>query len=712
LTVDVAADPVLPRLRQELRIDRGAPLVTGAPSWTLTDPVRYLFFQLGTLEMRIFSLWSTGTLNTVRAGLAADGLDPEESEAAIGTVLQFSLANSLTVRPDGDPVAAFSVQRAQARKAWWKWLVDHYLFIRLPLVKPALFLEKTLPRIAFLWSPQVIAAFGALALLGLFLVARQWDSFLASFPYFFSMDGIIAYGIALSCVKVIHELGHAFTATKYGVRVPTMGISLLIMMPVLYTDTTGAWRLTSRRKRLMIDIAGVTAEMMVASVATMAWVMLPDGSVRSAAFVLATSSWAMSLMINLNPLMRYDGYYIFSDALSVPNLQIRAFVLGRWWLREMLFGLGEPRPEDMPCTKERILIAYALTTWVYRFFLFLGIAIVVYHMFFKLLGIILFVVEISVFLARPILKELGEWAKRKDQIMATPRGRWLGWGMVAVALVIILPLDRHVTAPAVLSTVTAAPLVAGDPARIDRVLVRDGQTVAKGAVLAELSAPDLARDAQTRSINIARLELQLSRAASDQIDLANRAVLEQELATERAALSGLSLREAKLVLRAPAAGIVTDLTPEMHGGRWVGGSEIIARIVSPGAYDVQAFISEGDTQRIAQGALARFIPDDPTQKSRRAKLVERATSAALTLDQPILASTNGGPIAADKEGTTLKPRKPVFRARLITERSNPADEALIQIVPGQVRIDAESRSILGTLTRWIMQILRGEASLS
>ncbi len=710
--MEVAADPVLPRLRQELRIDRGAPLVTGAPSWTLSDPVRHLFFQLGKLEMRIFSLWSVGTLGSVRAGLAADGLDPEESEAAIGTVLQFSLANSLTVRPEGDPVSAFSVQRAQARKAWWKWLVDHYLFIRLPLVRPALFLERTLPRIAFLWSPRVIAAFGALALLGLFLVARQWDSFLASFPYFFSMDGIIAYGIALSCVKVIHELGHAFTATKYGVRVPTMGVSLLVMMPVLYTDTTGAWRLTSRRKRLMIDIAGVTAEMMVASIATMAWVMLPDGSVRSAAFVLATSSWAMSLMINLNPLMRYDGYYIFSDALAVPNLQIRAFALGRWWLREMLFGLGEPRPEAMPRAKERILIAYALTTWVYRFFLFLGIAVIVYHMFFKLLGIILFAVEISVFLARPILKELGEWIKRKDQIMATKRGRWLGLGGAALIAVLILPLDRHVSAPAVLTSVTAAPLVAGDPARIDRILVRNGDKVTKGTILIELSAPDLTRDARARSINIDRLELQLGRAASDQVDLANRAVLEKELATERAALLGLSQRAAKLVLRAPSSGLVTDLTPDMHSGRWIGGSEIIARIVSPGDYDVQAFIGEGDMQRIEAGALARFVPDDSTQTSRRAKLVERSTSASQTLDQPILASINGGPIAVDKDGTMLKPHKPIYRARLIAEKSDPADDALIQIVPGQVRIDAESRSVLGTMTRWILQALRGEASLS
>jgi putative peptide zinc metalloprotease protein len=710
--MDVAADPVLPRLRQELRIDRGAPLVTGAPSWTLTDPVRHLFYQLGKLEMRIFSLWSGGTLGSVRAGLAADGLDEQEREAAIGNVLQFSLANSLTVRPKGDPVAAFSAQRAQARKAWWKWLVDHYLFIRLPLVKPALILEKALPRIAFFWSPRVIAAFGALALLGLFLVARQWDNFLASFPYFFSMDGIIAYGIALFCVKVIHELGHAFTATRYGVRVPTMGVSLLVMMPVLYTDTTGAWRLTSRRKRLMIDIAGVTAEMMVASVATMAWVMLPDGGIRSAAFVLATSSWAMSLMINLNPLMRYDGYYIFSDALAVPNLQIRAFALGRWWLREKLFDLGEPRPEDMPRSKERILIGYALTTWIYRFFLFLGIAFVVYHMFFKLLGIILFVVEISVFLARPILRELGEWAKRKDRIMATTRGRWIGGIGLVLLLAFILPLDRHVSAPAVLSSVTAVPLVAGDPARIDRIFVRDGDRVAQDAAIAELSAPDLARDAGLRQINIKRLELQLGRAASDQADLANRAVLERELATERAALSGLSLREAKLILRAPSAGIVTDLTPDMHAGRWVGGSETIARIVSPGDFDVEAYLNEGDGQRVSQGALARFIPDDPTQGSRRAKLIERASSAALTLDQPMLASTNGGPIAVDKDGNMLKPHKPVYRARLIVERESGADATLIQTVPGRIRIEAQGQSVVGNLTRWLMQLLRGEASLS
>ncbi len=686
--------------------------MTGAPSWTLFDPVRHLFFQLGRLEMRVFSLWSAGTLGTVRAGLAADGLGDEEADRAIGGVLQFSLANRLTVRPDGDAAQVFAAERTRSRKAWWRWLVDHYLFIRIPLVKPAAFLERTLSRVAFLWSTRSLAFFAALALLGFFLVARQWDSFLASFSYFFSLQGLIAYGAALTCVKVVHELGHAYTATRYGCRVPAMGISLLVMMPVLYTDTTAAWRLRSRKKRLAIDIAGVTAELMVASIATLFWVMLPEGALRSAAFVLATSSWAMSLAINLNPFMRYDGYYILSDLLGVPNLQNRAFALGRWKLREWLFDLGEAPPEDVPHRLQITMIAYAFKTWAYRLVLFVGLAFLVYHMFFKLLGITLFAVEIGVFVARPMLMEIVEWSKRKDIIMANGRARKWAWAGIATLIAIVLPLDRHVAAPAVLTSIGSSPLVAGEASLIERVLVREGQKVAAGAPMIELSSPDLAREADQRRINVERLQFQLDRSVSDQADLSNRAVLQRELASEKEALSGFLARAQKLVLKAPTAGVVADLSPEIHSGRWVGGAETLARIVTPGNYDVQAYLSEGDAQRVESGALARFVPDDPTMGSVRAKLVERANSALSEMDQPILASTNGGPIAVDKDGHALKPRQALFRARLVAEKSDPADMALVQTVPGQVRIEAEPRSLLGNMVRWLMRSIRGEASLS
>lgn len=707
--VPAPSSVAIPALRQELRIEPGAPLVTGAPSWTLFDPVKHAFFQLGRVEFAIFSAWANGTLDGIRERLAGEGLNPDDAGEAVGRVVEFSLANNLTVTPMRDTVASFTSARAAQRKAWWKWMVDNYLFFRIPFVRPAAFLERTLPRVAPLWSLPVLWGFALLAIAGLVLVSRQWDAFMASFLYFFSWQGLIAYGIGLSAVKVIHELGHAYTATRFGCRVPTMGVSFLVMMPVLYTDTTAAWRLTSRRKRLLIDCAGVGAELMVASIATMLWVVLPDGSLRSVMFVTATSSWVLSLGINLNPFMRFDGYYVLSDLLGVPNLQPRAFALGRWRLRELLFGLGEPVPEQMPVRLRRLLIFYAWATWLYRLVLFIGIALLVYHMFFKLLGIILFAVEMGVFVMRPVLAELKQWNLRRGAILASRRGR-IGIGVAGLAaLLAILPLDSHVTAPAVLAPTGAAPVVAGDPARIERVLVKNGDRVKQGTVLVELTAPDLLSAAAESRVRIAQLQAQIDRGGADDKDLSDRAVIERQLATERNALEGLERRHSRLQLRAPFGGIVADLENDIHPGRWLGGAETIARVVTPESYDVQAFVAEDDIGRVADGALARFIPDDPLMASRPARLVERSASAIQWMDQPILASTQGGPIAVDQDPSkALKPHEALYRIRLIAARG----AGPMQPVAGKIRIDAEGQSLAGRFVGYVARILRSEASLT
>jgi putative peptide zinc metalloprotease protein len=703
--------PSIPGLRQELRIEPGAPLVNGAPSWTLFDPVRHAFFQLGRIEFRIFRRWAGGSFDGLAEDLALEGLEGEEIDQAVARVVDFSLTNHLTVTPMGDSVATLTSERERARKALWKWAMDNYLFFRIPLVKPAAFLERTLPRVEFLFSPQAFWAFGALALLGLYLVSRQWDAFMASFLYFFSWQGLMAYAVGLSVVKIIHELGHAYTATRYGARVPSMGVSFLVMFPVLYTDTTGAWRLTSRKQRLAIDCAGVTAELMVASLSTLAWVMLPDGALRSVVFILATSSWIMSLSINLNPFMRFDGYYVLADLLDVPNLQPRAFALGRWRLRELLFALGDAPPEDVPTGLRRGMIVYAWVTWVYRLILFIGIALLVYFLFFKALGVLLFLVEIVAFIARPVFSELKQWWQMKDRIGQTRRGRRWPWIIAGLALLAALPLDRHISAPAVLAPIGAHPLVSGDPAQVERILVEDGAEVAAGTALVELTAPELDQESRLRAARIQQIQAQLARMAADREDLANRAVLERELATEQAAVSGVSARKDRLILRAPVAGLVTDVDPGVHPGRWLGGAEVIARVVTPGEYDVQAYLDEDMIWRLAPDAQARFVPDDPAQSSRPARLVERGTAALQSLDQAMLASTQGGPIAVDEDaGKRLRPRTALYRARFLVPVDRRPQRHILQPVSGQIVIEAAPESLLSLSARRFVRIFRREAS--
>src|SRR5690606_33005699 len=128
-------------------------------------------------------------------------------------------------------------------------------------------------------------------------------------------------------------------------------------------------------------------------------------------------------VINASPFMRFDGYFLLSDYLQMPNLHARAFALARWDLRERLFGLGEPAPEHFRGNQRRALVLFAWATWVYRLVLFLGIAALVYHFFIKALGIFLFLVEIVWFIAKPLWSEIRAWRERAPQIARSQRAR-------------------------------------------------------------------------------------------------------------------------------------------------------------------------------------------------------------------------------------------------------------------------------------------------
>ncbi|MEO9495898.1 MAG: hypothetical protein ABJG42_15590, partial [Vibrio splendidus] len=262
----------LPLLRQELQINRGAPLVGGAPSWTIYDPIRHAFFEIGQREFELLSLWHLGVLDKLIAALKQRNRELLPEEFAEFTA--FLLKNSLTEKPPGETVESLLEQADARHQTPWQWLMRNYLFTRFPLVRPDKFLRRTLPNIAFIWSTQAFVIWSVLTCLGLYLIARSWDEFIGTFPDFFNTQGFIFYGLGLITVKILHECGHAYTAVKYGARISTMGIAIMLLFPMLYTDTTDVWRLRSRRQRLEVDAAGVRMEMMVAGLAGLAWALL------------------------------------------------------------------------------------------------------------------------------------------------------------------------------------------------------------------------------------------------------------------------------------------------------------------------------------------------------------------------------------------------------------------------------------------------------
>ena len=152
----------------------------------------------------------------------------------------------------------------------------------------------------------------------------------------------------------------------------------------------------------------------------------------------------MTLLVNINPLMRFDGYYVLSDFLGVPNLQSRAFAMGRWALREILFDIAAPPPESVSRKLRLIMVLYAVCIWLYRAVVFTGIAILVYTMFFKVLGVILFAIEMIWFIAWPVVSEIVEWWRMRSQIRQSPRAWATLSACAAMLMVFIIPWRTNI----------------------------------------------------------------------------------------------------------------------------------------------------------------------------------------------------------------------------------------------------------------------------
>lgn len=298
----------LPSLRADLQLQIAAPALDGSPRWTLADPLRGRYFKLGSAAMRLLRHWSLGDPEQVlRAANREPGLPLDVTE--LEQLLSFLRAHDLISSLDPQQRASYGLKAAAQRQTVWQILLHQYLFFRIPLWRPDAFLNRAWPWLAR-FGPGALRYGLPLTLgLGVFLVSRDWQRFIATFPHLFSLGGALAFGLALFFAKLCHEFGHAFMAKRAGCRVQSMGVAFMVLLPMFYTDVSDAWRVNDRRTRLLIGAGGVLAELLLACIALLAWSLLPDGPARTAAFMLASATWLTTLAVNLNPFMRFDGYF-------------------------------------------------------------------------------------------------------------------------------------------------------------------------------------------------------------------------------------------------------------------------------------------------------------------------------------------------------------------------------------------------------------------
>jgi putative peptide zinc metalloprotease protein len=699
-------DTVLPPLREDVQLLTGDPAPDGSPTWVLVDPVRGKYFQIGWSAYQMLSRWSSRSAEAIIAEIHA-ATTCRVTLNDLEEFVRFLQGNYLLRELPEGGYRAYAAHAEAAKPPWVKWLVHHYLFFQIPLVRPDRFLRATLPLVEWVFAPLTAWIVGLIGLSGVYLTSRQWDGFTTTMLHFFTPQGFVLYVLGLVIVKICHELGHAYTATRYGCRVPTMGLAMVVMVPMLYSDTSDAWRLTARRQRAAIGAAGMVVECALAALAIFAWNFLDDGLARSLAFIMATTSLALGAGINLNPFMRFDGYYVLSDLLGIPNLHERAFAFGQWQLRRLLFGLDLPMPESVTPARRRFLIWFAWGTWVYRFILFLGIALLVYHFFFKLLGLVLFAVEIGWFILFPIGRELKAWWGLREAVRE--RGRvWVSIGTLAVlVLVLFVPWSARISLPAVLESSAHATVYAPMPGRIIQLELQEGEPVERGNRLVTLESPVLEKELALTRKRIEVEQLRDQRQFTDPQELAKHQVTVETLKARLSQLEGLVQQQQNLSLAAPISGIVTDRAEALHVGQWINKELPIAYVADPRGEELHALAPDTEVGYLRAGQSARFIPEGAERASLKAQVVEIRDIDESSFTVPYLASLYGGDVPVREDANhKLRPDISVYRVTLRLVGPPPQWN---QAVRGTVLVEGPRISIAHRLWEKSVRILIRES---
>lgn len=665
-----------PYLREELDLLPGPVLPDGQPSWTLHDPIRNLFFQLDWASFEVLKRWHLGNPEAIAQDISTQttlNLGKDDVEALV----QFAQRNAL-VEPQLNSAATLAEQWQARRSSWLQWLLHNYLFFRVPLIKPDRWLGAWSSRLDFFFS-RTFAGLTLVALLaGLWGVSRSWGDFTSTLIDYLTWQGLLAYGLTLGFVKTLHELGHGFTAKRFGCRVPTMGIAFLVLWPVAYTDTNEVWKLTRRDQRLKVAGAGIATELIIAAWALLAWVWLPEGAPKAMAFLLATTTWVSTVLINASPFMRFDGYFLLSDFLQMPNLHARAFAMARWHLREVLFQLGEPAPESFSAIKRRGLILFAWMTWIYRLVLFLGIAALVYHFFIKALGILLFLVEIVWFIAKPLWSEVSVWLAQRLKILHSPRARWSAMGALAFLLLFCVPWPIPVRTEGMLQSTHIWPLHAPETSRLQKQLVSESQTVAADEPVFMLDSPSL-QAAQTQNDALRRQYSQQKAAAGFDSELRKDwQVFEERAAQANAQQLAVQTEAHRYRLGASGNGLLRDVDPDIRVGEWFARNELLGRVVAPETHEVLAYVEEADIRRISVGDSALFILSSGVGPTVKLKVRSIDQDSSRVLSEPALSAPAGGNIQVRSMQGALYPERPIYRVVLDVAQPLPEGEAVLQ----------------------------------
>ncbi|MBL8891697.1 MAG: hypothetical protein JNL67_17080 [Planctomycetaceae bacterium] len=723
--------PLRVRARRDLLCSRQR--YQGGDYWLVKDPLTLHYFRFQEEEYWL--------LQSLQEPVSVDWLQQEfqrrfaPQKISLGEIQQFLglLFRSGLVIADSPEQGRQLWQRRQKQERQERWAqLANLLSYRFPGFDPGRVLDRLGPWTDWFFSPAAVVGVLLLSCISGVIGLVQFEQLqqrLPSFEQFFAVQNWFWLALILALTKVVHELGHGLACRRFGGQCHEMGVMLLVLAPCLYCNVSDAWMIPSKWKRIFISAAGMYVELALASVAMLAWSFSQPGFINSMALNLIFVCGVSTILFNLNPLLRFDGYYILADWLEIPNLRQKASKLLQGVINKWCFGLPVPRDPFLPQQHVAWFVLYSIAAGVYRWVLAFTVFWFLYHMLepygLKILSQFLAAFSIVGLVVYPGI-QLVRFFQTPGKVEAVKPWRvMMTTGVVAAVVVgiLLIPLPHYVDMPLYVQPANMVNVYVETPGLVNEVLAKKYQRLEAGDPIVRLTNFDLTRERVAAANKLRQSELRLEQleqmVSLDQMASLVRESTSIQLQNDKEQLNDYDRRIESLQVKAPQAGWLipaarieppgadAERLPTLVGDPLEPGNasavlaeQTLVAHIAPDRDKWQAMIlvdqEEVEFTRVGQEVkvwLAQF----PNQVFRT-KIGEVAVDS-LRVIPAHMASPKGGTIEAlATEGGRFKSVSPKYL--VVAPLDNP-DDLLAKDLTGVARIHVGYRTVGDRLARYL-----------
>ncbi|MFZ0522039.1 MAG: efflux RND transporter periplasmic adaptor subunit [Candidatus Acidiferrales bacterium] len=603
-----------PKLREDLRISEQT--VAGETSFVIKNYETNSYNRYGSTEYELLKLCDGAhTAAEISDELTALHPDSPLSEAEVLDFLD-SIEPAMWERSVGEKNLAVLERIRDERKG--RLDQSSMLYISFKAWDPDKTLAKIDPYLSWMFTPGFVVFSLFVFVIACYLLAGDWARVQQDTSALYNFSDKSAYDIwmfwiLLMILGAIHEFGHGLTCKHFGGDVHQMGFLLIYFTPAFYTDTTDILLFKRGSQRQWVIFAGIWIELVLCGLSGVVWHFSPAGSVlNDLAYKMMLLSGIQGALLNLNPLIKADGYYALSQFLQVDNLREDSFAFLRAWAEKYLLRQDIDLP---PASKRqrRIFFLFGVTAIIYSTSLLIIVLVFAKNVLVSKLGDwwgALATLGVIYFFTRKGIRQVWPptlaWLRQKrEDYMAWKMTRAQQAGVLGVALLLLLPpLSSNVSTPLVLEPGRTAHVHAEVPGQIASVYVQQGQAVKAGQVLAVLRNPEIEAGAAVlrQQLALASSELRNGQDRSD-YEKAAGAVRDRKRLQEE--FSVAERRIAALQIRAPIDGVISTVGVNQQAGAFLDAGEELTTVVDRSTMKARILVRDWDLEDVHPGAAAR-----------------------------------------------------------------------------------------------------------